>query len=294
MASIREIRQRIGSLKNIEKITRAVKMVSVAKMRRAHDRVVSLRPYAKSLQSMLGNVIANTESLSHPLIDAREKKNAAVVVVTADGGLCGAFNTNILKLGAHRIEELRKSLPEGGKVHVFCVGKKTYEYYSRRHHLLGGEYVGLFQFLQYNNALEIVNDVVAGYTNGKFDSVDIVYSEFLSAARQKNTVEQMLPIPIASDESGKQAQGVSYIYEPNSRDVFERLLPKSLNMQMWKVLLESNASYQSARMVAMESATKNAGELITNLSLIYNKARQSAITKEILEIVSGAEALKGT
>jgi len=293
MASIREIRQRIGSLKNIEKITRAVKMVSVAKMRRAYDRVVSLRPYAKALQNMLGNVVANTESLSHPLIDPRERKNAAVIVAAADGGLCGAFNTNIMKLGAHRVQELQKTLPEGGKVYVFCVGKKANEYYSRRRYLLGGEYVGIFQFLQYGNALEIVNDVVAGYTHGKFDSVDIVYSEFRSATRQNNTVEQMLPIPITSDEDKNQQQGVSYIYEPDSRDVFERLLPKSLNMQMWKVLLETNASYQSARMIAMENATKNAGELITNLSLIYNKARQSAITKEILEIVSGAEALKG-
>jgi len=308
MASVRELRGRIATLKNIEKITRAVKMISVVKMRRAQERVLSLRPYATAMRRLLADLIANDESLQNPLITPREKKNAAVVVITSDRGLCGAFNTNLVKLGAQHATELAQTIPQGGVVKLFCVGKKSNEFYTRRNYAIAGQYPGLFQDLQFDSAQEITRQVVEGYLRGKYDSVDIIYSEFLSLTRQRNTIERMLPVPISEQKAEhdmpakqissatkdvKKDVAINYIFEPNVKEIFERLLPQSLNLQMWNALLASNASEHSARMVAMDNATKNAGELITGLSLVYNKARQSAITKEILEIVSGAEALRG-
>ena len=276
-------------------------MVSVAKLRRAQDRVVALRPYANTMRRLLADLVAGTESFEHPLTTPRERKNAAILVIASDRGLCGSFNTNLLRLGAHRVQEIRDTLPEGGVVHVFCAGKKSSGYYTLRKYPVAGEYAGLFANLQYGSAQEITAQIVDGYLRGTYDSVEIVYSEFLTMTRQKNVVEQMLPVPIPSGAAApKKAdalareENISYIYEPDARAVFERLLPQALTLQIWKALLESFASEHGARMMAMDSASKNAGELITAISLQYNKARQGAITKEILEIVSGAEALKAS
>ncbi len=300
MASIRELRGRIASLKNIEKITRAVKMVSVAKLRRSQERVVALRPYANTMQRLLGDLVANAESFEHPLTTPRERKNAALIVIASDRGLCGSFNTNLVRLGATRAQELKQTLPPDGRVHVFCVGKKSIGYFSLHKYSIAGDYTGVFQNLQYSSAQEITTQVVNGYMHGEYDSVEIIYSEFISLSRQKNAVEQMLPVSLPPSENKSKSPNakpglntqIPYIYEPNAREVFERLLPQALTLQVWKALLESFASEHGARMMAMDSASKNAGELITAISLKYNKARQGAITKEILEIVSGAEALK--
>lgn len=292
MATTRELRTRIVSVKNTEKITRAVKMVSVAKMRRAQERILALRPYAQTMSRLLRNVVASAPSFQHPLIEVRERHNAAVVVVTSDRGLCGAFNTNIIRLAAHHIAEVQKSLPPGGKVHLFCVGKKAFDFFSRRNYSLLGEYPGFFNALSFGASKDVSDAVVKGYLDGQYESVDLVYSEFRSVAVQRPTIEHILPFVLPQQEEAKTGAKVDYIYEPNAATVLERLLPKNITMQVWKVMLESNASEHSARMVAMDNATKNAGDLIKSLSLIYNKARQASITKEILEIVSGAEALK--
>ncbi len=293
MPTTREIRQRIGAVRNTQTITRTMKMVSVAKMRRAQERILSLRPYAQTMSRMLTNVVASAPHSSHPLIVPRAVRNVAVMVVTSDRGLCGGFNTNIIRTAVARIHELERDLPAGGKVGVVCVGRKSFEYFSRRGYHLIAEYPGFFQQLSFPSSRQLSDELVAGYLAGKYDAVEMVFSEFRSISQQRPVVERLLPFVLP--ESGKEAAHAraEYIYEPDALNVLERLIPKNITMQVWKVFLESNASEHSARMVAMDNATKNAGELIQSLSLQYNKARQSAITKEILEIVSGAEALKG-
>lgn len=293
MATTRELRRRIGSVKNTEKITKAVKMVSVAKMRRAQERILALRPYAETMQRLLQNVVESAPSFQHELIARRSVHNAAVMVVTSDRGLCGAFNANIIRLAVHHIDAVRKTLPAGGKVHLYVVGKKAFDFFSRRDYALAGEYPGFFNTLTFGSSKDVSDAVVKGYLDGHWDSVDLVYSKFKSIAVQTPTVEHLLPFTLPAVDAKTSAIKTEYIYEPNAEQVLARLLPKNITMQVWKVMLESNASEHSARMVAMDNATKNANDLIKSLSLVYNKARQASITKEILEIVSGAEALKG-
>jgi F-type H+-transporting ATPase subunit gamma len=293
MPTTREIRRRIGAVKNTQTITRTMKMVSVAKMRRAQDRIIALRPYAQAMRRMLANVVASAPHSSHLLIVPRALRNVAVMVVTSDRGLCGAFNTNIIRLAVHRIEELQKQLPAGGKVHLVCVGRKSFEFFSRRGYHLIAEYPGFFQHLTFTASRQLSDEIVTGYLNGRYDAVEMVYSEFRSIAQLRPVVERLVPFILPTATTEPVHAKAEYIYEPDPLDVLERLIPKNVTMQVWKVFLESSASEHSARMLAMESATKNAGDLIKKLSLQYNKARQASITKEILEIVSGAEALKG-
>ncbi len=293
MATLREIRGRIGGIRNTQKITKAMKMVAAAKLRRAQDAIIAARPYSRKMKELLGQLVAQADAQSHPLLTAREMKNVLLVVVTADRGLCGAFNSNLIKTANEHIKKnYSHLLATPNALRMITVGKKGFDFFSKRDTKIYSKHVGIFSSLEFNTARAIVREVTEGYLSGEFDKVEVIYNEFKSVISQKPVVEQFLPIP--SQESAGNATGASldYIYEPSSKEILADLLPKHLNFQMWRVLLESNAAEQGAKMTAMSNATENAKELMRVLTLFYNKARQAGITKELLEIVSGAEALK--
>jgi F-type H+-transporting ATPase subunit gamma len=286
MATLRDIKLRIKGVQNTQQITKAMKMVAAAKLRRAQEGVLNARPYAKKISEMLSHLVTEEYKSENPYIASRENKNTAVVVVTADRGLCGAFNTNLIKESVRYIERLKS---ESITPFVFCVGKKGYDFFSKRDYNLIGNATGFFNFLKYNDALSVSQQLINMFLNGKVDRVIIIYNEFKSVIQQKIVTEQFLPIPVEKEE--KQVEP-NYIYEPDQKSIFNYLLPKHLKAQMWRIFLESHAAELGARMTAMDNATTNAKELIRTLNLTYNKERQAAITKEILEIVSGANALK--
>jgi F-type H+-transporting ATPase subunit gamma len=290
MATLRDIKRRIVGVKNTQKITRAMKMISAAKLRRAQSKIINARPYANKISEMLSNLATEEDMATNPFFIEREKKNVAVVVVTADRGLCGAFNNNIIKEAVRYIDEEVNA--EGLNAFVYCVGKKNADYFSRRDYNVIGKDVGLFSSLDYSSALKITDNLVSEFSNETYDKVVIIYNEFISMIRQNIQVQQFLPIPVLSSTEEKQVQQPNYIFEPDSGSIFNFLIPKHLKAQVWRSLLESNAAELGARMTAMDNATTNAQEMIRSLNLTYNKERQAAITKEILEIVSGANALK--
>jgi len=292
MATLRDIKRRIVGVKNTQKITRAMKMISAAKLRRAQSKIINARPYANKISEMLSNLATEEDMATNPFFIKRDAKNVAVVVVTADRGLCGAFNNNIIKEAVRYIEGEINA--EGLNAFVYCVGKKNADYFSRRDYNIIGKDVGLFSSLDYSSALKITDNLVSKFSNKTYDKVVIIYNEFISMIRQKIQVQQFLPIPVLSSSEEKQVQQPNYIFEPDSGSIFNFLIPKHLKAQVWRSLLESNAAELGARMTAMDNATTNAQEMIRNLNLTYNKERQAAITKEILEIVSGANALKAS
>jgi F-type H+-transporting ATPase subunit gamma len=294
MATLREIRGRISGVKSTQKITKAMKMVAAAKLRRAQDGVVSARPYARTMKSVLEDLASVVDVAANPLFAVRPPEKVAIVVVTADRGLCGAFNTNIVKAAIAHIHAEYPEQHRAGRVSMVCVGRKGAEFFTRNGYAIAGKYVGIFGSLGFENARGIVSDLTAGFLGGTYDRVDVVFNEFKSIAQQKIVINRFLPIP-AGDIAGEAPGGVrppsDYIYEPSGEGILSSLVPKHMNFQFWRILLESNAAEQGARMSAMENATTNATELIRDLQLSYNKARQASITKELLEIVSGAEAL---
>lgn len=296
MATLREIRRRITGVRNTQKITKAMKMVAAAKLRRAQDAIISTRPYARKLGELLRHLVTKVDTGLNPLLTPRAVKHVALVVVTADRGLCGAFNSNIIKATVSHIKEHYQSYYEADHgLRLVTVGKKGFDYFNKRDFELYSKHVGIFQNLGFNHARSIVAELTEGYLNGEFDLVVVIYNEFKSVIQQRIIVEQLLPIPpeeTAPPHDLKSLAQVEYIYEPSSAEIINALVPHHLNFQMWRILLESNAAEQGARMTAMDNATTNAGELIRDLTLSYNKARQASITKELLEIVSGAEALK--
>lgn len=301
MATLRDIRRRISGVKSTEKITKAMKMVAAAKLRRAQESIVQARPYARKMAEMLAHLSTKVDVTHYPLIAERHVQSVAIVVVTADRGMCGAFNANIIRGAVQHINTHYKQLYDAGKVKLVCVGKKGYEYFSKRKYEIVLKHVGIFNSLAFADAKTIAGEIIQSYNAGEFDRVEVVYNEFKNAVQQRLTIEQLLPVFHAHDESTgtqteqqaiKSASGFDYIYEPSSHEIISVLIPKHLNFQMWRMLLESNAAEQGARMLAMENASTNAKEIISDLTLSYNKARQAAITKELLEIVSGAEALQ--
>lgn len=288
MATLRDIKNRIKGVKSTQQITKAMKMVAAAKLRRAQEAILNARPYAKQINIILKHLVTQDDINKNPFISSREVKNIALVVISSDRGLCGAFNTNILKEAGKFIAD-----NPGVSVHLFCVGRKSFEYFSKRDYKLSGKYTGLFSPLKYESAVDIYNQLVKNYLDGSFDKVYLLYNEFKSIIQQKIVAEQYLPIPLESSNknSGKIPD---YIFEPSREEIVNYILPKHLRAQIWRALLESNAAELGARMAAMDNATTNAKELIRVLQLTYNKERQAAITKEILEIVSGANALKAS
>jgi F-type H+-transporting ATPase subunit gamma len=263
-----------------------MKMVAAAKLRKAQENIMATRPYAHKLSATIGHLIARIENWQNPLLHVRPVEKVLMVVVTADRGLCGAFNSNIIRYA----ENLIKSY-EDLEVYLYLIGKKCSEYFSRRNYQIFAQKIHFFNQLNFNDALEIVSQLKHVYQGAQFDKIEVVYNQFKSAIQQTITVEQILPF-VPDESMLAESSQIDFIYDPSKQDILQMIIPKHLNVQMWKILLESNAAEQGARMTAMESATENAEELIAYLSLTYNRARQAAITKEISEIVGGAEALK--
>jgi F-type H+-transporting ATPase subunit gamma len=296
MATLREIRQRISGVKGTQKITKAMKMVAAAKLRRAQDAVIAARPYARKTKELFTHLGGVVEIAGHPMFVARPVQRVAIIVVTADRGLCGAFNSNIIKTAIHHINMNYRALNESGNVSLVCIGRKGCDFFPKNNYNVTLQRAGIFHDLNFSVAEDVITQVVNGYLNGLYDRVEIVYNEFKSIIQQRTVVEQLLPIEttavIPHSSEKPSASSVNYIYEPSAKEIIDALVPKHLNFQMWRALLESNAAEQGARMSAMENATTNATDLIRSLQLSYNKARQAAITKELLEIVGGAEALQ--
>ena len=297
MATLREIRGRISGVKNIAKITSAMKMVAAAKMRKAQEAITSARPYAQKLSDILSLLAANLEESIDPLLQRREEvNNIALIVISADRGLCGSFNSNILRGTGYHLKRLKQDYPRAA-VHMITVGKRACDFFGRRSTPLVERFPGIFTKLDYIYAQDIAKIAIEGFLSGKFDRVEIIYNEFKSVVKQETVIRQFLPIepaqqPVEKEKTKSRQATIDYIFEPSRERVLSALLPKHLNMQVWRALLESNASEHAARMVAMDNATTNAKDLLRTLQLNYNKARQAAITKELLEIVGGAEALK--
>ncbi len=286
MATLREIRRRISSIQSTQQITKAMKMVASVRLRQAQEKILATRPYAKKLQELMGRIVARMEDINEPLLQKREVKKVLMLVVTGDRGLCGAFNANIIR---HTENELRDR--KDVEIHLFPIGKKGFEYFSRRDYNIFNRKINFFNFLDFEDASETIKTIVDAYTSEEYDQIEVVYNEFKSAIQQFVVKEQILPFEPDDELSDSQSE-VDFLYEPDKFEILHDLIPKQLNVQMWKVLLESNAAEQGARMTAMENATENAEDLIDYLTLHYNRARQAAITKEISEIVGGAEALK--
>jgi F-type H+-transporting ATPase subunit gamma len=287
MPSLQHIRRRIGSVKNTQKITKAMKLVSASKLRRAQERILTARPYAKKMAEMLGALGARTNREYHPLLQKRTVKKIEVVVMTSDRGLCGGFNTNILRRAMESIKELRERTPD---LTINVVGRKGRDFFKRRGFNLRKEWTGISDKVQYEHAAEIGKDLVESYLKGTFDEVHMVYGEFRSAIQTRIVTEKLFPIGDFKQEEIEN-EG-SFIYEPDEEEVLETLLPRHVEIQIFRGLLESAASEQGSRMMAMDSATRNAKEVIYKLTLIYNKTRQATITKELMDIVGGSEALR--
>ena len=289
---LKEVRERIGSVQNTMQITSAMKMVSAAKLRRAQDAITRMRPYAEKIQAILSNVSAALDSSEGVFSQERNVKNALVVCITSDRGLCGAFNNNNIKIARATISE---NEAKGVNTLVLPLGKKAVEAFPKPEGRLpeGFEPVAIFADLNFGAASEVAEFVMNGYLKGDWDSVAIAYSKFKNAGVQIPTNEPFLPLLPEESEGEEGGNQVDYIFEPNREEIIENILPSALKTQLYKALLDSHASEHGARMTAMHSATENAGELLNELKISYNKARQAAITTEILEIVAGSEALEG-
>lgn len=294
MANLKEVKGRIQSVTSTQQITKAMKMVAAAKLRRAQDRITQMRPYSQKLSTIIQNVAAgvDTGQIQNPYAEEKEVSKVLLVVVTSDRGLCGGFNSSIFKHTKSVIAKKYADIEAAGNLTLMPIGRKGYDHFKKRGYNVIDEYAGMFGNLDFTHVYDAAEFAMNEFVAGEFDVVEIVYNEFKNVATQIVRNEQFLPIKSepsdtkeASEESG------DYIFEPNKEHIFAEIVPKSLHIQFYKTLLESNASEQGARMTAMDQATDNAGELLKELKLTYNRTRQAAITKEILEIVGGAEAL---
>ncbi|HEV8052592.1 MAG TPA: ATP synthase F1 subunit gamma [Parachlamydiaceae bacterium] len=292
MANLKEVRNRIVSVSSTQQITSAMKMVSAAKLRRAQDAVTQMRPYASKLKEILENLSASLDSSEGVYSKQREVKNVLLVVITSNRGLCGGFNANVIKAS----NKLANEEYSNAKVSVLTIGKKGMDFFKKTEYGIVGSDMPrglneLFDQLTFSNVSPVAEKLMQLFSAGQFDKVELIYNQFKNAAVQITTVEQFLPVqpPAATKDS----KAVDYIFEPNKEFIVEDLIPRSLKTQLFKALLDSLAAEHGARMTAMHKATDNAGALIKELKLTYNKARQAAITNEILEIVGGAEALNG-
>jgi F-type H+-transporting ATPase subunit gamma len=287
MATLRDIRRRIRSVQSTQKITRAMKLVAAAKLRRAQDRILSARPYASQMAELLGHLVTGADGAAHPLLEVREGPRRQIVVITADRGLAGAFNSSIIR----RAQEFIRA-SNAVELTLVLVGRKGRDFFRRRPVSVKHTMVGFWDRLAYDHASELADYFMKQYLDGEVDEVHLIYNEFRSVAVQRPVREQLLPIPRAETGEGAGAAEVEYIYEPGPEAILGDLLPRHVRMQVYRALMESLAGEYGARMTAMEAATKNASEMISLLTIQYNKARQEKITKELLDIVGGAEALK--
>jgi F-type H+-transporting ATPase subunit gamma len=284
LASLKDLRNKIKSIKSIQQVTNAMKMVAAAKLRKSQENMEKARPYTNAIEGMINHLIPDIDRSLLPILERREIKKKLFLVVSADRGMAGAFNSNIIKKTELKVKEFGTS-----NSLLICIGKKSHDYFKRRDYNIVESYRGFWNTLDISIALKIGEIIIDKYLNKEIDTVEVIYNEFISVASQKLICKSFLPITYEADEK----ESCDLLYEPSKEDVVKTLIPKHLNVQLWQFLLESNASEQAARMVAMENATENAGEIISDLSIEYNKARQAAITTEIIEIVSGANALEG-
>jgi len=282
MANLKDIRDRIKSVKSIQKVTKAMKMVAAAKMRRAQERMEQSRPYSNSIKEVIEHLLPDLDPEMLPLLDVRKIKRKAYVVVSADRGLAGAFNTNILKLAQKEIDQFGRE-----NVDLFCIGKKSRDHFKRREYNIIESHVEFWAEMNFENAMMIGRSVIDHFTSGRVDEIHVLYNYFINVGQQEVKSETLLPLLFDNVEKKTHNR----LYEPSKEELVKSLIPRHLNVQMWKYLLESYASEQAARMLSMENATSNAQDMIKDLTLQFNKARQAAITTEMLEIVGGAEAL---
>jgi len=299
MPSLIDLRRRIRAVKNTQQITKAMKMVAASKLRRAQERIMNARPYAVQMQRVLGSVASRVDQSIHPLLTKRDigpESRTLLIVVTADKGLCGSFNTNVIKAGGNFLVEATQPCTLG------LVGRKGRDFFVRRGYDVLFEQVGIFQKLRFEDARAVAQTAMDAFLEGKIDRVMLVYNEFRSVMTQRVVVDQLLPIARADVEAtgpdtapvpvgGDPRAQIDYLYEPAPQEIFNQLLPRYVEVQVYRALLESNAAFYAAQMTAMDTATKNSAEMIANLTLYMNKVRQAAITREIIEVVSGAEAL---
>ncbi|MFT3910242.1 MAG: ATP synthase F1 subunit gamma [Ferruginibacter sp.] len=290
--ALKEVRNRIKSVQSTQQITKAMKMVSAAKLRRAQDAITQMRPYAQKLQEMLSNIVSSSEGdVAMDLAVERPVEKVLVIVVTSDRGLCGGYNSNLIKLAKQIIREKYPTQFEKGNVQVLPIGKKGFEHFTKNGFKVVDKYWDIFTGLSFDKVQAAAHYAMDAFAAKTVDAVDVVYSEFKNAATQRFVSEQFLPVPkVAETESKKKAD---FIFEPNQAVLIEELMPKILNTQLYKAVLDANASEHGARMTAMDKASDNANELLKSLKISYNRARQAAITTELTEIVSGAAALQG-
>jgi len=281
MPSIKEVKNRIGSVKSTQQLTKAMKMVAAAKLKKAQDKVVQLRPYSRKLNEILSNL---SGSVNNDLFSEKEINNVLIIIISSDKGLCGSFNSNLIKQFTSYCDNINTK-----KVSVLPIGKKAYDFFKKSEYNLILDYWQSLNGFNYEKSSEICDYIISSFLDSKYDKVAIIYNEFKNVAVQKSVIEDFLPVIPESDE--KKEVNNNYIFEPNKNKIVNNLIPQSLKTQFLKAVLESNASEQGSRMTAMSQATDNAGELLKELKLTYNRTRQAAITKEILEIVGGAEAL---
>ncbi len=290
--ALKEVRNRIQSVKSTQQITKAMKMVSAAKLRRAQDAIIQMRPYAQKLQEMLSNIAGNAEGdVNLSLATVRPVKKVLVIIITSDRGLCGGYNSNLIKLAKQVINEKYAGIADKQNAELLPIGKKGYEHFSKNRFKVIDHYWNIFADPSFEHVAAASKFAMKAFENGDVDAVELVYSEFKNAATQKYTVEQFLPIKKAAKKKGEVK--ADFIFEPDKNILIEELMPKILNTQLYKAVLDAHASEHGARMTAMDKATENAEELLKTLKISYNRARQAAITTELTEIVSGAAALQG-
>ena len=284
MANLKEIRNRIKSIKSIQKVTSAMKMVAAAKLRTSQNNMERCRPYSQKISHLINDMLVEVEKTNFGLMEKRNIKTTLYVVITSDRGMAGAFNTNIIKTAQNQID-----LDQSNKSKIICIGKKSRDYFKNKKYEVISEYLDFWADLNFKNAINIGNQISDLFLNKDVDCVKVFYNEFKNLGSQ--TIKNVKFLPLEENVDTKKTKIIDRLFEPNKEQILEDLIPKHINVQVWQYLLESYASEQAARMVAMENATENAGEMIKELGLQYNKARQTAITTEIIEIVSGANAL---
>ena len=289
MPSLIDLRRRIRAVKSTQQITKAMKMIAASRLRRAQDRVVGARPFAQRMLAVLNGLVASVDQEAHPLLrTGSESGNPLLIVITADRGLCGSFNSNVIKAAGQFIVNEGK----GREIALGLVGRKGRDFFRRRGFDVRYEQVGIFQKMSFADAQEIGDMAIEEFTAGRASSVYLVYNEFKSVMTQRLVLERLLPIPRLEPEQVAQAgPSVDYLYEPQPEEIFRDLLPRHVQVQIYRALLESNAAFYAAQMTAMDAATRNSAEMIENLTLYMNKVRQAAITREIIEVVSGAAAI---
>lgn len=290
--ALKEVRNRIKSVQSTQQITKAMKMVSAAKLRRAQDAIIQMRPYAQKLQEMLSNIVGSAEGdINLALAKERPVEKVLIIVITSDRGLCGGYNSNLIKLAKSDIQEKYADQFAKGNVTILPLGKRGYEHFLKNKYKVVDNYWNIFSDLSFENIVGAAKYALDAFSNGEVDAVDLVYSEFKNAATQRFIAEQFLPVPKSAPQKGNTK--ADFIFEPGKEVLLQELMPKILNTQLYKAILDANASEHGARMTAMDKATDNAQELLKALKISYNRARQAAITTELTEIVSGAAALQG-